>query len=227
MVNAVGSSEAQVIPTAPASVAPVGNGTTPAFSVSSIAGNSSPVVASADSVAAAASSASASQTSDGANDFRQLFNGIVPLATPYTTRAASDAMNFGPSPNLSVVSGAALPASPAAATSVQPPFVPVFQGATVTDGTNVWQLNPTYFADPATAQWIANKYGTGQVVQTPFFDGGGPYSASASMNQIVLANGDKVNAGILAAYYARNPESEFPGLADTLIQSQLAQLDSA
>jgi len=30
-----------------------------------------------------------------------------------------------------------------------------------------------------------------------------------------------VNAGILAGYYERNPESQFPGLADKLIRSQL------
>ena len=85
----------------------------------------------------------------------------------------------------------------------------------------MWNANSNYFASQQTAQWIANKYGTGQLVTTPFEGSGGPFSASAQEYQIVLANGSMVNAGILASYYERNPESQFPGLADSLIRSQL------
>jgi hypothetical protein len=115
-----------------------------------------------------------------------------------------------------------LPASvvtPAAITDA--PFVPTFRTATVTDGVSVWPLNHNYFATKDTAQWIANKYGTGQVIETPFGGNGGPFAASANEYQIKMADGRTVNAGILAGYYERNPESQFPGLADKLIRGQL------
>src|SRR5258708_39325 len=101
------------------------------------------------------------------------------------------------------------------------PFVPAFRQATVTDGSSVWALNHDYFATKDTAQWIANKYGTGQVIETPFEGSGGPFAASANEYHIKLADGRTVNAGILAGYYERNPESQFPGLADKLIRGQL------
>ncbi len=222
MVSAVSNSGAQTPATQPLGGNPAGNGTTPAFSVSSLTGSSSASAAPAAGVTGAADSGSTGQTPNAANDFRQLFGGIVPLATPYTTKAASDETNFGNPPVPGAPPSSA--ASPADATTAATPFVPVFQTATVTDGTNVWQMNTNYFADQATAQWLANRYGNGQVVQTPVFSDGGPYSASLNQNDIVLANGAKVNAGLLASYYVRNPESDFPGLAETLIQSQLAQL---
>ena len=111
--------------------------------------------------------------------------------------------------------------TPAAITTANPPFVPTFRTATVTDGVNVWPLNSNYFASKDTAQWIANKYGTGQVIETPFEGSGGPFAASANEYQIKMADGRTVNAGILAGYYERNPESQFPGLADKLIRGQL------
>jgi hypothetical protein len=90
------------------------------------------------------------------------------------------------------------------------------------DGNPVsWNLNSTYFATKDTAQWIANKYGTGKVIEVPFGGSGGPFSASANEYAIQLADGRQVNAGILAGYYARNPEDKFPGLADKLIRGQL------
>jgi hypothetical protein len=136
-----------------------------------------------------------SQVPSAAADFRQLFG--------------------GGSPAPSVVS------TPAPAVPVNPPFVPSFRTATVTDGVNVWGLNSDYFATKDTAQWIANKYGTGQVIETPFEGSGGPFAASANEYQIKMADGRTVNAGILAGYYERNPESQFPGLADKLIRGQL------
>ena len=114
------------------------------------------------------------------------------------------------------------PANPALSLITTPPFVPVFRTATITDGVQVWGLNHTYFATRETAQWIANQYGTGQVVEVPFGGNGGPYSASATEYHIKLADGRLVNAGILAGYYERNPETLFPGLADKLIRAQLA-----
>jgi hypothetical protein len=100
-------------------------------------------------------------------------------------------------------------------------FVPTFRTATGTDGLQTWSLNRTYFASLETAQWIANRYGTGQTIEVPFGGAGGPFSASANEYHIKLADGRLVNAGILAGYYERNPERLFPGLADKLIRAQL------
>jgi hypothetical protein len=145
----------------------------------------------ADQAPASLTPAPQRQANSAASDFRQLFSGL-------------------PAPN-----------PPADATPPAPPFVPAFQTATGTDGTNQWNLNHDYFATKETAQWIAIKYGTGQIVETPFEGSGGPFSASATEYQIKLSDGRMVNAGILAGYYERNPESQFPGLADKLIRSQL------
>jgi hypothetical protein len=133
-----------------------------------------------------------SQVPSAAPDIRQLFSGVPASVVP-----------------------------PAAVTTTDPPFVPTFRTATVTDGVSVWPLNSNYFASKDTAQWIANKYGTGQVIETPFEGSGGPFSANANEYQIKLADGRTVNAGILAGYYERNPDSVFPGLADKLIRGQL------
>ena len=114
-----------------------------------------------------------------------------------------------------------LPANSFPVAPAVPPFVPIFRAATGTDGSQVWGLNHTYFATRETAQWIANRYGTGQVVEVPFGGSGGPFSASANEYHIKLADGRLVNAGILAGYYERNPDVLFPGLADKLIRAQL------
>jgi hypothetical protein len=149
--------------------------------------------ASSTVAAPAADSAPQSQANAGAGDFRQLFNGLPASPAPAAVTAAAKA----------------------------PTFVPAFRTATVTDGSQVWGLNHTYFAMPETAQWIANRYGTGQVVEVPFGGSAGPFSASANEYHVKLADGRLVNAGILAGYYERNPENLFPGLADKLIRAQL------
>ena len=184
-------------PTALPAVAPrintVTTKTTPVFSVISRSPKRSSIAADP------ASPVTTPQSQDpaAAADFRQLFGSLPGPAVPSTV------------------------ITPAVATPVDPPFVPSFRTATVTDGVNVWALNPNYFATQDTAQWIANKYGTGQVIETPFEGSGGPFSASANEYQIRMADGRTVNAGILAGYYQRNPESQFPGLADKLIRAQL------
>jgi hypothetical protein len=194
-----------------------------AFSISSALAPSAAARTVADP-STAQTTTTTSQDSSGANDFRQLFGSPLPAAVPFS--ATNPPLPYGyPDPS----TAAATPASPASASATVAPaaviadasFVPVFRSATVTDGTNVWPTNHDYFASQATAQWIANKYGTGQLVTTPFEGSGGPFSASASEYQVVLADGRSVNAGILASYYERNPESQFPGVADSLIRNQL------
>ena len=93
-----------------------------------------------------------------------------------------------------IPAGVGAVSGPAAATTS--PFVPVFRTATISDGIQVWGLNSTYFATQQTAQWIANRYGTGQLVEVPFGGSGGPFAASANEYHIKLADGREVNAGI-------------------------------
>src|SRR5260370_31059310 len=81
------------------------------------------------------------------------------------------------------------------------PFVPAFRTATVTDGSAVWALNKDYFATRDTAQSIANKYSTGEVVETQFEGSGGPFPASAPEFPGKLADRPMGNAVLLASYY--------------------------
>ena len=69
-------------------------------------------------------------------------------------------------------------------------------------------LNPIYFATPETAQWIANKYGTGEVVAKPYNATSSIYTANGTEYYIRLQNGSLVNAGLLADYYQRMSASE-------------------
>jgi hypothetical protein len=111
--------------------------------------------------------------------------------------------------------------APAPAVVADPPFAPVFRKATGTDGVITWSLNSTYFATKETAQWIANKFGIGEVSEVPFGGNGGIFASDANEFHIKLKDGRLVNAGLLAGYYERNPPEKFPGLAEKLIRSQL------
>lgn len=108
------------------------------------------------------------------------------------------------------------------ALGVKPPsFVPTFRQATGSDGTISWNLNDDYFPSKETAQWIADKYGDGTVTEVAFGGSGGLFTASEKEYHVTLKDGRKVNAGILAAYYTRNPDNAFPGLANMLIRKVL------
>jgi hypothetical protein len=130
------------------------------------------------------------------------------LDTPFTPQTVTSA---------SASSAASTVSSPAA-------FVPAFQQnlqvTSIYGGSS--PLNPLYFATQATAQWIAQKYGTGEVVSGPYEGQGGPFSANGTEYFIKLNNGVLVNAGLLAGYYQRAPEAEFPGVADQQIRMLLA-----
>jgi len=102
-----------------------------------------------------------------------------------------------------------------------PAFAPSFRSAFGSDGLRSWGLNPTRFATSETAQWIANKYGVGEVVEVRSGGFGGIFTVSANEYHIRLTDGSLVNAGILAGYYQRNPPDQFPGVADKLIRAQL------
>jgi len=103
------------------------------------------------------------------------------------------------------------------------PFVPQLQKdvQVMSSFGGAWNLNPAYFATRDTAQWLANKFGTGEVVEVPYGGQGGPFAATATEYQIKLHNGKMVNAGLLADYYQRAPEAKFPGIADEMIRADL------
>ena len=144
---------------------------------------------------------------------------LPPAGTDATTAPTARRTPFDPQP-APVVSTAATPdASAVSAAKFVPEFV---QDARVYSvyGTSSG-LNPAYFATRATAEWMAKKYGTGEVVETPYEGNGGPYLANATEFQIRLSNGKLTNAGTLADYYRRMPEDQFPGVADSMIRSVL------
>jgi hypothetical protein len=126
-------------------------------------------------------------------------------------------------------STAVIPEEPTASPlteSTDAPFLPEFQQnlEVVSAYGGSSPLNPIYFATKDTAQWIANKYGTGEVVERPYGATGGPYSANGTEYYIKLQDGKLVNAGLLADYYQRLPESQFPGQADRIINEGLSNL---
>lgn len=104
----------------------------------------------------------------------------------------------------------------------KPPFTPMFRKVTGTDGQMVWPLPDTdYFATMETAQAMADKYGDNPTVTEVDFGGtGGIFSVDAKEYHITV-KGESKNAGLIAAYYKRNPEDQFPGVADKLIKQVL------
>jgi hypothetical protein len=148
------------------------------------------------------------------------------LDTPQSTPAwnASYATPFDPKPSPLVNSEAA----PIAATEAS--FVPEFQkDQTVTSfyGPPI-PLNPTFLPTRATAEWLAQKYGTGEVVASSYMPAGGPYNSTATHFSIRLKDGSLFPAGDLAHYYWLAPESQFPNVADELIRSNFrSQLGSS
>lgn len=106
------------------------------------------------------------------------------------------------------------------------PFTPGFRQAygyyVGNDGSLLtYPLNPDYFADQPTAQWISNRFGDGLIYPAKFDGAGGPFSVLEQIYLIKLKDGvggRTANAGLMAAYFKRNPEDKFPGLAIKLIQ---------
>jgi len=143
-------------------------------------------------------------------------NRQIPIAAQGSSQVL--ATPFAPS-----TAPAGVTSSAASATAAEAPFVPEFQQnlevTSLYGGSS--PLNPFNFATPATAQWIAQKYGTGQVTERPYEGQGGPFSADGNEYWITLKNGAQVNAGILASYYQLAPEAQFPGVADAMIRNQL------
>lgn len=104
-------------------------------------------------------------------------------------------------------------------------FVPSFEQATLSGGYDgaKYALNPDFFASQETAEWIANKYGTGELVALKVGgEAAGVFGADKDQLNFRTHDGRLINAGYIAAFYARNPEDRFPGVADSLIRNLLA-----
>jgi hypothetical protein len=123
--------------------------------------------------------------------------------------------------------GSTAPVSTAAdSEATQAPFVPTFQTDVQVINSFTGQsteLNPMYFATSETAQYLADKFGTGQVREEVPYGSGNPYYSTSNQYYIQTPNGQWLNAGLLAEYYQRMPEAQWPGLADQEIQSAIAQ----
>ena len=83
-------------------------------------------------------------------------------------------------------------------------------------------------ADAATAKAIAARYGATAVPMPPY------YPAQwrrilfnpASMWYLQMPDGTLINAGILADYFRRNPEAEYPGVADKYVRDYIAAAEA-
>jgi len=65
-------------------------------------------------------------------------------------------------------------------------------------------LNSVRFADRSTAQWIADKYGNGVITAVPYMDAPGLSFNPPNVWNFTTLDGRSINAGEVAAYYARN-----------------------
>lgn len=108
-----------------------------------------------------------------------------------------------------------------------PAFSPVFEGGvTLSNGFgHVDYVNSDYFATAATAQTLCQRLACRFVLAQACDMGGGPAVCSQPERMLVFSDIEQpVNAGILAAYYYRNPENLFPHVADNAVQAELAKL---
>jgi len=84
-------------------------------------------------------------------------------------------------------------------------------------------LNPWYFATADTAATVCKLLGCQFVYeQNPCDLGGGPNTCSVTERILAFPTGNK-NAGFLAAYWTRNPDGQFPGVALSLAKADLLQ----
>ncbi len=109
---------------------------------------------------------------------------------------------------------------PAPATYFEPTFLkPIGYGPY---GVSNRYMNPDYFADDPTAEWIRARFGAVEVFKRVAPGNEGPlYTCSEKENWIRFEDGTEMNAGILAAIFVRNPESKYPGLATNMVKGYI------
>lgn len=89
-------------------------------------------------------------------------------------------------------------------------------------------LNFIWWADAATARALATRYGAKAVPLVPYFPAHSTRLAYDPASQWFLQfpDGTIINAGILADYFRRNPEAEFPGLADKFVRDYIGAAEA-
>lgn len=85
-------------------------------------------------------------------------------------------------------------------------------------------LNRYYFATDETAERVRVLLGALVVIKQPFGGVGGIFSCDTEERHLIFPGGVNINAGILASYWDRNPEEQFPGVALALASSVVNQL---
>lgn len=120
----------------------------------------------------------------------------------------------------------------------QTPIIPSFITAAVEEMpgydptgkpiTLIIPLNFIWWADAATTRAIATRYGAQPVQMPPYYPAAWRRVAFNPGAQWYLQfpNGTLINAGILADYFRRNPESEHPGVADNYVKQYIAAAEA-
>ena len=85
-------------------------------------------------------------------------------------------------------------------------------------------LNPTWWADAPTARALAMRYGANAVTMPPYYPAQWRrvWFNPSSQWYLSFPDGTLINAGILADYFKRNPEQQFPGVADKFVREYIA-----
>jgi hypothetical protein len=89
-------------------------------------------------------------------------------------------------------------------------------------------LNFIWWATSLTARAIAARYGAKAVPMTPYYPASWTRATfnPASQWYLQFPDGTVINAGILADYFRRNPEAEYPGLADKYVRDYIAAAEA-
>lgn len=114
--------------------------------------------------------------------------------------------------------------------AITAPFAPVFeQGVVISTPWGVsYPVNPFYFATSDTAATACRRLLCSLVIERPCGEVGAGFGCSAPQRFLLfdatLPRPFEVNAGLVAAYYWRNREDEHPGVADALVNAELAKI---
>lgn len=104
------------------------------------------------------------------------------------------------------------------------PYVPTFEPqAYIQSGPYRNMLNMKYFATEQTALEMMERFGAERIREQLYPALIGNDGSDAPMQRILVwSDGLEMNAGVIADYYIRNPEAEFPGLAEKFIWQAIA-----
>lgn len=104
------------------------------------------------------------------------------------------------------------------------PYVPTFEPqAYIQSGPYRNMLNMKYFATEQTALEMMERFGAERIEERPYPALMGNDGTDAAPQRILAwADGLKMNAGVMADYFIRNPEDQFPGLAEKFIWQAIA-----